>query len=128
MSEFTTWLPPLDPPPGGYARLADALQARRERAARHAWRGRLAWVGASIAVVFMVLTPLLRVPPAQRQQEQRIAASLEQAWALGDQEIVVSDGAAAEILKAPGLRVYWVGVVGEPADPASSERQGTSEP
>jgi hypothetical protein len=115
MSDLKTWLPPLDPPTGGYARLADALAARRERAARHAWRGRLAWVGASLALVFMMLTPLLRAPDAQRQQVQAIALSLEQAWALGDQEIVVTDGAAAEMLRAPGLRVYWVGVVGAPA-------------
>jgi hypothetical protein len=115
MSELTTWLPPLDPPPGGYARLADALAARRHRAARRAWRGRLAWVGASMAVAFVALTPFLRLPQAQRQQQQAIAASLEQAWAFGDQEIVVTDGAAAEILKTPGLRVYWVGVVGESA-------------
>ncbi len=116
MSELQSWLRPMDPPPGGYARLADALATRRERAARQAWRGRLAWAGASLAVVFMALTPLLRAPNAERQQAQAIAASLEQAWALGDQEIVVTDGAAAEMLKAPGLRVYWVGVVGEPAE------------
>ena len=116
MSEFQTWLPPIDPPPGGYVRLADALSARRERPARLAWRGRLAWVGASLAVVLVALTPLLRAPDAQRQQAQLIATSLEHAWALGDQEIVVSDGAAAEILKAPGLRVYWVGVVAEPQE------------
>lgn len=113
MSEFRAWLPPLEPPAGGHALLAKALAARREAAVSHAWRGRLAWVGASLAVVFMALTPLLRAPDAQRQQAQAIATSLEQAWALGDQEIVVSDGAAAEILKAPGLRVYWVGVIGD---------------
>lgn len=118
MSELKAWLPPLDPPPGGHARLASALAARRERAARHAWCGRLALAGASVAVVFMLLTPLLRAPDAQRQQAQAIAASLEQAWALGDQEIVVTDGAAAEMLKAPGLRVYWVGTVGDPPDPS----------
>lgn len=111
MSELKSWLPPIEPPPGGYARLADALARRRERAVRHAWRGRLAWAAASVAAVFMVLAPLLRPPIAERRQAQAIAASLEQAWALGDQEIVVTDGAATELLKAPGLRVYWVGVV-----------------
>jgi hypothetical protein len=123
MSELKSWLPPIDPPPGGYGRLADALAARRERTARHAWRGRLAWAVTSVALVLMVLTPLLRTPTAERQQAQAIAASLEQAWALGDQDIVVTDGAAAEMLKAPGLRVYWVGVVGEPAEHADPKKR-----
>lgn len=116
MNELNAWLPPLDPPSGGYARLVNAMAVRRERAARHAWRGRLAWAGASVAVAVMVLAPLLQTPDAERQQTGAIAVSLEQAWALADQEIVVTDGAAAEVLKAPGLRVYWVGVVGEPIE------------
>lgn len=116
MNELKPWLPELDPPAGGYARLAAAIAARRQRAARRAWRARLAWAGAAAALV-LALTPLLRMPDAQRQQRAAIAASLEQAWAQGDAEIVVTDGAAAEMLKAPGLRAYWVGTVREPDAP-----------
>lgn len=114
MNELKPWLPTLEPPSGGYARLADAIAARRQRAAHHAWRGRIAWAGAAAALV-LALTPLLRTEDAERAQAQAIAASLEQAWAQGDQEIQVTDGAAAEILKAPGLRAYWVGTVSDPA-------------
>jgi len=112
MSDLNGWLPLLVPAPGGYARLSAALAARQARARGRFGRARLAWVAAASAVVFIALAPLLHVPHPQRQQARQIAASLEQAWALGDQDIVVSDGAAAQILKAPGLRVYWVGVVG----------------
>lgn len=114
MNELKPWLPALEPPPDGYARLADAIAARRQRAARHAWRGRIAWAGVA-AVLVLALTPLLRTRDTERAQAQAIAASLEQAWAQGDQEIQVTDGAAAEILKAPGLRAYWVGTVSDPA-------------
>ncbi len=89
---------------------SDAIAARRQRAARHAWRGRIAWAGAAAALAVVVLTPLLRAPDAERAQAQAIAASLEQAWAQGDQEIQVT-----EMLKAPGLRAYWVGTVSNPA-------------
>ena len=114
MNELKPWLPALEPPAGGYVRLTHAIAARRQRAVRHAWRGRIAWAGAAAALV-LARTPLLRTPDAERQQAQAIAASLEQAWAQGDQEIRVADGAAAEILKAPGLRAYWVGTVSDPA-------------
>lgn len=113
MSELSAWLPPLEPPPGGYARLSRALEARRLRSARHHWRARLVLAGSSLAIVALVLAPLLRQPDPQVQM---IGASLRQAWAKGDQELVIADGAATELLKAPGLRVYWVGVVAEPAE------------
>lgn len=117
MNELKPWLPALEPPAGGYARLADAIAARRQRAARHAWRARLAWAGAAAALVLvLVLTPLLRTPDAERQQCEAIATGLERAWAQGDAEIVVTDGAAAEMLKAPGLRAYWVGTLRDPAE------------
>lgn len=115
MNELKPWLPAMDPPPGGYARLADVIAARRQRAARHARRARLAWAGAAGALV-LALTPLLRTPDAERQQREAIAAGLERAWAQGDAEIVVTDGAAAEMLKAPGLRAYWVGTLRDPAE------------
>ena len=113
MSELSAWLPPLEPPPGGYARLTQALDARRRGSARHHWRARLLLAGSSLAIGALVLAPLLRQPDPQVQM---IGASLRQAWAQGDQELVIADGAAAELLKAPGLRVYWVGVVTEPAE------------
>lgn len=110
MSELSAWLPPLEPPPGGYARLAHALEARRQSRDRHHWRLRLILAGTSVAIVALVLTSwMLRPDP----QAQLIAASLQQAWAQGDQELVVENGAAAEVLKAPGLRVYWVGVAAD---------------
>lgn len=110
MSELSTWLPPLEPPPGGYARLTQALDWRRLRRARQHWRARLLLAGSSLAIAALVLAPLLHQPDPQAQL---IAASLQQAWVRGDQELAVTDGAAAELLKTPGLRVYWVGVVGE---------------
>lgn len=116
MNELKPWLPALEPPAGGYVRLTHAIAARRQRATRHAWRGRIAWAGAAAALV-LALTPLLRAPDAERQQRAAIATSLEQAWAQGDAEIVVTNGAAAELLKAPGLRAYWVGTVSQPVAP-----------
>ena len=113
MSELSAWLPPLEPPPGGYARLSLALDARRLSGARHTWRARLLLAGSCLAIIALALATLLHQPDPQVQM---IGASLRQAWAQGDQELVITDGAAAELLKAPGLRVYWVGVVTEPAE------------
>ena len=110
MSELSVWLPPLEPPPGGYARLTQALDARRQSRDRHHWRAGLLLAGTSVALVALMLAPLLHRPDPEAQL---IAASLQQAWAQGDQELVVKNGAAAEVLKAPGLRVYWVGVTAD---------------
>ena len=114
MSTLKAVLPPLQPPAGGYERLAQALAGRRPQV----WQARLTWAG-SIAALILAMSPLLRSPSAESEQAQVIAASLQRAWAVGDQDIVVENGAAAQMLEAPGLRVYWVDVVEKPSEAAT---------
>ncbi len=123
MSESSDWLPPLEPPSGGYARLTAALDARRQHRRRNHWRQRLILAGTSLALVALMLTPGLHQPDPQAQL---IASSLQQAWAQADQELVVTNGAAAEMLKAPGLRVYWVGVAADKSPEAGDLRPGSA--
>jgi len=117
MSTLKALLPPLQPPAGGYERLAHALAGRRTQV----WPARLAWAG-SVAALILALSPL-RPHSSESEQARAIAVSLQQAWAVGDQDIVVENGAAAQMMEAPGLRVYWVDVVEKPSETGvSAER------
>lgn len=121
MTDLNPWLPELDPPAGGHARLAAALAGRGARAERHRRRAPWAWAGASLATALLVLTPWLRAPDADRLRAQRIASSLEQAWAAGgDSDLAVTDGAAIAVLRTPQLRLYWVDVVDAKASHSSN--------
>lgn len=120
MSGLERWLPPLEPPPGGHRRLAEALARRRGRASRHAWQGRLAGVAASLSVVALAIVLAQARDPA-RVQARRVAVELAAAWQADAADLAVDDGAALEVLRQPGLRVYWVDV-----DPAKASASSSS--
>jgi|CXWL01.1.fsa_nt_gi hypothetical protein len=110
MTDLTTWLPQLDPPPGGYARLAQALENRRVHAQRFGhWR--LALASVSLMLIVVLLLPLAGRTRQARLEASSVASGLEQAWKLSaEQDLTVSNGAAIAVLRQPGVRMYWVGV------------------
>lgn len=115
VSDLHEWLPPLEPLPGGYRRLTEAL-ARRRRPWH--WQGtplRIAASCASLVVIALLLN--LRSPAdlAMDQQQALVVSSLQQALATPKDDLVVTDGAAVVALRAPGVRLYWVAVTGENA-------------
>ncbi len=108
MSDLTPWIPTLEPPAGGYSRLVDAMSARNQRrGVRARWQVGLAT--ACIGALVLVLAPMAAESQRQRLQERRIAQTLERAWEESARsDLTVTDGAAMAVLKAPGVRLYWV--------------------
>ncbi len=122
MSDLRSWLPPLTPSAQGYARLASALERRRERRVIGAERWRLASICAGLAVVAVALLNTLRLPDPMRREQAAISANLEQALANPAMDLAISDGAAIAVpIAAPNVRFYWVAVAtGENANHNSS--------
>lgn len=115
MSNLRDWLPPLEPPLGGYLRLSKALARKRRQ--RH-WQGphlRIAAGCASLVVIALLLNMRSPANLAMDQQQALVVSSLQQALATPKDDLVVTDGAAVVALRAPGVRLYWVAVTGENA-------------
>lgn len=113
--ELAAWLAPLSPPAGGEARLRSALDQRRMSA----------WVYWSPTIAALALCALA-VTVLRTPADAALRAGLAHAWAQGEGvDLAVSAGAAAPLLRTPGLRIYWVAAAPEKNSTSSTTPSAT---
>jgi len=106
MSDYELWLPTLNPPFGGQARLRVAL-AQRARHPIREYRWRLAAATACVSILTAFAVPLM----SQGHEARRVADAVEAVEAVFNAPLPslrVENGAAIAVLETEQIRIYWV--------------------